>query len=138
MTGRIRSHCLWVALLVTLTAAANAQQPDIVGSWRGTSICVDPEHFPSCHNEQVIYDVRPKASRDTVTIRADKVVNGVRELMAEFDLALTTDTTWVADYQNPNTHVRITLRVRGTSLTGSLVNLPSGLRVRQLTLERAH
>jgi hypothetical protein len=116
---------------------SNAQGTDIVGSWRGTSPCVDKEHFPACRDEQVIYDVERKGSaRDTVTLRADKVVNGVREFMAEFDFARAQDSSWVAEYQNPRVHLRIVLRVRAAHLTGVLMDEPSGRRVRDLALER--
>ena len=110
---------------------------DIVGSWRGTSLCVDKEHFSACKDEQVIYDVRRKRSaRDTVTLRADKVVNGVREFMGEFDFSRTPDSSWVAQYENPRVRIRIVLRVRGAHLTGALTDEPTGRRVRDIALER--
>lgn len=118
-------------------ASAAPQAVDIVGSWRGTSLCVDKTHFPACHDEQVIYDVRGKGSvRDTVTVRADKVVNGVREFMAEFDFHLVADGSWVADYQTARVHFQIALRVRGAHMTGSLTDEPTGRRVRAISLER--
>jgi len=98
---------------------------------------VDREHFPACKDEQVIYDVQGKGSaRDTVTLRADKVVNGVREFMGEFDFRPMPDSSWVAQYENPRVHLRIVLRVRGTHLTGAVRDEPTGRRVRELALER--
>jgi len=41
------------------------------------------------------------SARDTVTLRADKVINGAREFMGEFDFARAPDSSWVAEYQNP-------------------------------------
>jgi hypothetical protein len=126
-----------LTILVLARIAASTQDPAITGSWRGTSLCVDKEHFPACKNEQVIYDARAKGtSRDTVTIRADKVVNGVREFMGEFDYHRAADSSWVADYQNPRVHIQIVLRVRATHLTGTLTDIPSGRRVRDIALER--
>ena len=124
-------------LVLSLTwASGYAQDVDIVGSWRGTSICVDKANFPACKDEQVIYDVRRNGSgRDTVTIRADKVVNGVREFMAEFDFRRA-DSTWVAEYQGARVRIRIVLRVRAAHMTGVLTDEPSGRRVRELTLGR--
>jgi len=125
------------ALVLSLMwAPAYAQDADIVGSWRGTSICVDKVNFPACNDEQVIYDVRRKGSgRDTVTLRADKVVNGVREFMAEFDFHRA-DSTWVAEYQGARVRIQIVLRVRAGHMTGVLTDEPSGRRVRDLTLDR--
>ena len=131
----------FVVMLASLVLPLNwvptyAQEVDIVGSWRGTSICVDRAHFPACNDEQVIYDVRQKGNgRDTVTVRADKVVNGVREFMAEFDFGRA-DSTWVAGIQNPRGRIRIVLRVRAGHMTGVLTDEPSGRRVRDLALER--
>ncbi|MFN2570045.1 MAG: hypothetical protein ABR537_00330 [Gemmatimonadales bacterium] len=126
-----------VLILVAGHAAPSAQDVDIVGSWRGTSLCVDKEHFPACKDEQVIYDVQRKSSaRDTVTLRADKVVQGVREFMGEFEFRRTPDSSWVAHYQNPHVRIRIVLRVRGPRLTGALTDEPTGRRVREIALER--
>ena len=122
--------------LIVFIGLVLAQDVGIVGSWRGTSICVDKVNFPACKDEQVIYDVRQNGSaRDTVTVRADKVVNGVREFMAEFDFHRA-DSTWVAEYQNPRTRIQIVLRVRGAHMTGVLTDEPSGRRVRDIKLER--
>ena len=77
---------LAILLLPLGWMSPRGQAVDILGSWRGTSTCVDKVHYPSCKDEQVIYDVRRKGSApDTVTLRADKLVNGVSEFMAEFD-----------------------------------------------------
>ena len=113
------------------------QDVDIVGSWRGTSICVDKVQFPACKDEQVIYDVRRKGSApDTVTLRADKVVNGVREFMAEFDFSRAPDSTWVTTYENPRIRIRIVLRVGGSRMTGVLTDEPSARQVRAIAVER--
>jgi hypothetical protein len=123
--------------LAPFAGSAKAQQPDILGSWRGTSLCVDKANFPACKDEQVIYDARPKGTaRDTVTIRADKVVNGVREFMGEFDFGLAADSSWVAEFQNPRVRIKIILRVRGAQMNGALTDEPSGRRVRAIALER--
>jgi hypothetical protein len=88
-----------ISVLIWARVAASSQAVDIIGSWRGTSQCVDKMHFPACKDEQVIYDVVAKGrARDTVTVRADKIVNGVREFMAEFDFRRAADSSWVADY----------------------------------------
>ena len=131
------SPVVLAGLILSLgSAPAYAQAVDIVGSWRGTSICVDKVNFPACNDEQVIYDVRRKGSgRDTVTIRADKVVNGVREFMAEFEFRRV-DSAWVAEYQGARVRIQIVLRVRAAHMTGVLTNEPSGRRVRDIALDR--
>jgi len=130
-----------VALVGTVIALfwvpARPQHPDLVGSWRGTSTCVDKVHFPACKDEHVVYDVQPKGGApDTVTLRADKVVNGVREFMGEFDFHRAPDSTWVAEYENPRVRIRIVLRVQGDHLTGVLTDEPAGQRVREIAAAR--
>src|SRR5918911_659020 len=49
----------------------------LVGDWSGESVCVNKEKFPACHDEQVGYHVVVASGKtDTVTITADKIVNG--------------------------------------------------------------
>ena len=128
---------LALVLLPLSWISPNGQDADIVGSWRGTSICVDRVQFPACKDEQVVYDVRRKGSaQDTVTLRADKVVNGVREFMAEFDFSRAPDSTWVTTYESPRIRIRIVLRVRGSQMTGVLTDEPSARRVREIAVAR--
>lgn len=125
------------AVIPLVLVPTRSQLPDLVGSWRGTSTCVDKVHYPACNDEHVIYDARQKAAApDTVTLRADKVTNGVREFMGEFDFHRAPDSTWVAEYQNPRVRIRIVLRVRSDHLTGFLTDEPSGRRVRAIAAER--
>src|SRR5690349_21935334 len=52
----------------------------LVGDWTGESICVNKEKFPACHDEQVVYHlVLASGKTDTVTLSADKIVNGKPE-----------------------------------------------------------
>ena len=126
--------------LIALSVSRNSvplQAGSIVGSWEGTSLCVDKVHFPACNNEHVIYDVVAKGkARDTVTLRADKVVNGVREFMGEFDFARARDSTWVTRFENPRVKIRIVLSVRADHMTGFMTDDVSGRRVREMTLDR--
>ena len=122
-----------------LLLAVALQHPALVGSWRGTSLCADKVHWPACHDEQVIYDVRPSpTSRDSVFLKADKIVNGVREFMAEFPFAPGPNGTWVAEFAMGQSHGRVVLTISGTHLAGTLVDVPSGRTVRHLALDRIH
>lgn len=122
---------------LSVSFAPQSRRANIVGSWRGTSLCVDKAHFPACKDEQVIYDVTPKGTaRDTVTLRADKIVNGVREFMGEFDFARAADSSWVAHFENPRAKHEIVLRVRADHMDGYMRDLISGRRARQMELDR--
>lgn len=117
---------------------ANGQPPGIVGTWAGTSICVDREHYPACTDEQVVYDAQAsRTSPDTVTVRADKVVDGNREFMGEYACTLREDGSWASEVRGPRYHLRLVLEPAGDQLTGTLTDLDSARRVRDIVLKRA-
>jgi hypothetical protein len=111
------------------------QVPGILGSWHGTSTCVDKASFPACRDEEVIYDVTATHG-DSVTIRADKVVNGVRDFMGEMALARTSDTTWAGEITTSRYRLRIEMMLRGANLTGRLMDVGAGRQVRAMALQR--
>lgn len=117
---------------------AAGQTRGIVGSWRGISICIDRERYPACKDEQVVYEARVShTSPDTVTIRADKIVGGSREFMGEYACTLRKDGTRVSEVRTLRYHLLLVLQVTGDRLTGTLADLDSGIRVREIALERA-
>jgi hypothetical protein len=125
-------------VLMVGSVPARGQTSAIVGSWRGTSICVDREHYPACKDEQVIYEARVShTSPDTVTIRADKVVDGNREFMGEYAFTLQEGGSWTSEAQTSRYHLLLRLQLAGDRLTGTLTDLASGHRVRDIALERA-
>lgn len=126
-------------MTLLLTLAFLSQAAALVGSWHGTSKCVDRAHFPGCHDEEVIFDaVARGSSGDTVTVRADKIVQGHREFMGELDYVRGRDGLWVAEFRNERVHIRLTLRVAGSDLIGKIIDVPSGRTVRDQALTRLH
>jgi hypothetical protein len=123
---------LVIAFLVALM-----QAPSLVGTWRGTSTCVDKKNHPACNDEQIIYDaVAHPGFRDSVTLKADKIVNGQRESMGEMEFAKQKDGTWRADIQAPRYHLRVDFHVDGTHLTGEMIDLATNQRARVMKAER--
>lgn len=122
-------------LVAFLLGAAHPAAAQIVGSWQGTSTCVDLVRFPACRNESVIYDVTT-AGKDTVSLRADKVVDGVRESMGELTFVKQGDGTWVSEFHGPRYHGRWILVVQGDAMTGRLEDLPARTLVRNVSLQR--
>lgn len=129
--------CSTLALLTLCALPLTAQRSIIVGSWRGTSTCVDKVHWPACHDEVVIYDVTPFGSTaDSVKLRADKVVNGVRDFMGDSYFVFTADSSWVARLQMGRDPGRIVLRINGSHMAGTLTDVTSGRAIRALVLDR--
>jgi len=118
-------------------AAQDSTRASILGTWQGTSICVDKVAFPACHDEEVIYVVRPATQPDSVIMGADKVVHGAREFMGELVFGRGTDGAWHSVLQSPRVQARWTLRVEGTRMSGTLVELPSGRQIRAVSVRRS-
>jgi len=81
-----------VIILATILAAAASASPSpapddsILGTWRGTSTCVDRQRHPACKDEVVLYEFRRKAAEEgAVTLKADKIVEGQVVPMGELD-----------------------------------------------------
>jgi len=109
----------------------------IVGTWRGTSVCVDLVAHPACHDEVVVYEVTGPAADGTVRLQADKIVEGKREPMGELTFRFAADTgTWVADFERPRMRGRWSLRVEDTRMAGTLASLPDGKVARRVSLKK--
>lgn len=124
---------LLAVLLVGVTGGRGfAQDPaqPVVGEWHGRSTClVKPS---ACHDEIVIYTIRrDSVHRDSLTIDADKLVNGARDFMGTLRCGWTAPTLACpmrGDWW------RFTLRA--DTLVGSL-DLADGRRYREVVVARA-
>ena len=109
----------------------------IVGTWHGTSTCVDKQVDRACKDEEVIYEIDSAAGpRGPVRISADKIVNGARDNMGVF--RLTYDSTadlWFADL-NTRIRARWTFVPHGNSIVGDLRELPARRLVRRIAVRR--
>jgi hypothetical protein len=109
----------------------------IVGTWRGTSTCVDPQADRACRDEVVVYDVDSAAGpRGPVRMSADKVVEGVRQPMGLLRLQYDSAShSWFADF-TARVHARWSFEPRGDVMVGTLRELPSARLVRRVTVRR--
>lgn len=115
---------------------AAAPKAEILGVWRGESLCVKSAEFPACRDESVEYDVYDAAG-DAVHLSAYKFVGGEKVLMGEmnfmFDAKLG---SWTSEFRTERYHGRWTLTVARDSATGTLVDLPSKHKVRDVLVKR--
>ena len=109
----------------------------IRGTWRGTSTCVEPAVDRACQDEQVIYQVDSATGpQGPVTLRADKLVNGVPQTMGTFRLSYDSSTrVWFVDF-SARLRGRWTFEVQPRLMTGRLTELPSGRVVRRVTVAK--
>ena len=142
----MRTHQPWrafgTALLLFLSwagaALCGAPADRIVGTWRGTSTCVDRVAAPACNDEVVVYEIERSAGKpDSVTTKEDKLVDGKRVPMGvlEFKRGVTED-AWLTEFETPRVHGRWELLLSGDQMTGTLLLLPSKTVVRRMSLVR--
>ena len=81
---------------------------------------------------------RLTAVPDSVSLNADKLVNGTWQFMGTIDLRFdTVAREWRSEFRAPNgTHGRWWFVARGDSLTGGLLDLPSRAPIREVRTAR--
>jgi hypothetical protein len=126
-----------VLIVVGIIAVSTPDVPgpeQLIGLWRGTSICSDRVAAPACQDETIVYEFKAGAQPGTVRWAADKVVNGKRESMGD-PLDLTYDTTekcWKVEVTSPRVKIVWRLAVDGRHLTGTARLLPGNETVRKV------
>jgi hypothetical protein len=135
-----RSLIVALALVVACVLGEGLAGPvdEIVGTWRGTSACVDRQAAPACTDEEVIYEiVASPGPPGSVTVTADKVVDGKRLPMGSLDFTHdATSSSWTSELETPRMHALWRLSVRGTTLSGTLTLLPAKAVVRRVDLRK--
>jgi hypothetical protein len=127
-----------VSLLLIAAAAVAAPAPSILGEWRGTSTCVDRVFAPACKDEVVVYRFTAGA-RDTVHLAAFKIVSGEEQFMGALDFTRSgPGPDWSGDFRNARVHIRWRYHLAAdTLITGELIDVPTGKRVRRARVTRA-
>jgi len=139
----MRSYQRLVAAFVLVVACAMGEasaEPvdEIVGTWRGTSTCVDRQAAPACTDEQVIYEIAASPGQpDSVKVTADKVVDGKRVPMGVLDFTYEASSgSWTSELDSLRVHALWRLSVSGATLSGTLTLLPSRAVVRRVDLRK--
>jgi hypothetical protein len=148
MGGMARHHARWLRSVLVATVIvgvaevghpqSNSGEPDeLIGIWRGTSLCTDRAAAPACHDETVVYEFTAGAQPGTVHWLADKIVNGQRERMGELDLVFDkTEGCWKAEFSSPRGKSVWRLVVEGARLHGTGRLLPGNETIRKVDLRK--
>ena len=131
-------------ILATILAAAASASPSpapddsILGTWRGTSTCVDRQRHPACKDEVVLYEFRRKAAAEgVVTLSAGKIVEGQVVPMGELDCRWDAERrSWTSEFRNEGVHILWSFVVRGDAIEGTLVDLPDRNLLRNVAVKR--
>lgn len=110
----------------------------VLGDWEGESVCVD-KNRPACRDELVIYHiVKKEGAHDTVTVAADKIVDGQPEQMYVLDLKYDdAGGTLKGEFNVNGTRGVFEYAVKGDEMNGTLKTLPSGTTARRIKVKRA-
>src|SRR5260221_6778586 len=139
-------HCCRSLVVVFFMVApiARGETPsgtsdEIVGTWRGSSVCVDRQAAPACSDEQVVYEIRGMPGKpNMVTVKADKIVDGKRVPMGDLDFTHEAkSSTWITEFENARVHALWRLAVKGPTMTGTTILLPSKAVVRRMDLRKS-
>jgi hypothetical protein len=136
--------CGFVAVCPTLAQVEKSEGKQggdiskLVGDWSGESVCVNKEKFPACNDEHVVYHVVVAPGKtDTVTIAADKIVNGKPEAMGTFDFVYDDrKQTLTSEFKNDRVHIIFELAVKDDLLEGTLSSLPERTVVRRIKVKK--
>ena len=125
------------------TSATNAQPGDtdplteFLGTWRGTSTCVNLQVTPACKDEVVVYEIRRSDKPATVILAADKIVDGQRQPMGDLEFVYDAkEACWRSELNTSRVHAVWSLKVVGRTMTGHLRDIPTDTDTRDVRLER--
>lgn len=126
-------------LMVALCAAqADAAPADIVGDWRGTSLCTDRKVAPACKDEDISFVFTPiEGKTDAVHVDGRKLAQGQYVTMGEFDLTwVEAEGAWVTFFDTRGGQGKWSFRPSSGGLTGELIDMPTGAQVRKVSAKR--
>ncbi len=134
VTAALLLFCVLTPGLQQKTAPAKSP---LLGTWHGSSLCVDHNRDAACKDEEVVYVVTGLPSiRDTVEMEAFKIINGQRVSMGLLRPArLPGSQSWSCELAT-RVHAVWTFQAKDSTLTGTLAELPSKRLIRKVNATR--
>jgi hypothetical protein len=134
-----------LTLTVVLVAALPATRQDkdasdslskVLGDWEGESVCTGSR--PACKNEHVVYHVKKKEGEaDTVSLAADKIINGKPEEMGVLECRYdASKSRLTCEFTVNSTHGVFEFTIKGDEMEGTLKILPAGTLGRNIKVKK--
>lgn len=127
--------------IVFLSLAAGAHAADakkeLIGTWRGTSLCTPVR--PACHDEIAVYHVAPSAKADVVAMTMNKVIDGKEVEMGgtvEYHVDWATRTLAYEFTARDGSHGVFQFTWNGREMTGTLFDRETRAVIRNIKLKR--
>ena len=130
---------LSLTLSISLLIAQGPSSNSLLGTWHGTSICMDKKVDTACKDEIVVYDVDTVGvkAKGNVMMHAYKIVNKEKDWMGDQELTHDAKSdTWWGDYTGRRGAIRWRFAVTGPEMNGTLVELPSMRMIRKVEVKR--
>lgn len=117
---------------------ATAPKVEILGIWKGTSICTKVEGNEFCRDETVVYNVIDVPNQPaTVALNAARIADGAVQPMYSLYLTYRPDQgRWTSESARPDSRGVWAHVVHGDELTGTGTLLPSLTVVRNVSAKR--
>jgi len=123
---------------VAAPGAASAPKAEILGVWKGTSICTKVEGNEFCRDETVVYNVVDVPNQPaTVTLKAARIVEDSVQPMYSLYFTYRPDNgNWTSEFERPSFRGVWAYVVHGDEMTGTATVLPGMTIVRNVAAKR--
>jgi hypothetical protein len=122
----------------TETGDPPAPKAEILGLWKGKSVCTKAEGTEFCRDETVVYHFVDVPSREgTVALKAARVVDGTLQRTYELYFTYRPETReWTCEFEQGKTRAVWSYVVGEDALTGNAAVLPARTIVRTVSATR--
>ena len=138
--GLIANLMLLAAVESAAAAPATAPAPkaEILGIWKGSSICTKVEGNELCHDETVVYNfVDVPDQPATVALKAARIIDNTVKPMYWLYVTYRPDQgSWTSEFERPQVRGIWAYVVHGDDMTGTATVLPSLKIVRNVEASR--
>lgn len=129
-----------MSLLFLFLFTFHAPADSILGTWHGTSLCVDKSVDTRCSDEVVVYEIDTAGVKisGNVMVHGYKIVNNERDWMGDLELRYDVGSgLWLCDFTSRDGGgIQFRFRFSGSEMKGTLVELPSERQIRKIEVRR--
>ena len=129
---------LAVETAMATPAAAPAPKAEILGLWKGSSVCTKVEGNDVCNDETVVYNfVDVPDQPATVTLKAGRIADGTVQPMYSLYVTYRPDQgRWTSEFERARSRGVWTYVVHGEEMTATVAILPALKIVRNVAAKR--
>jgi hypothetical protein len=136
--GLIANLWLIAGIETAVAAPEAAPKAEILGIWKGSSICAKVDINELCRDETVVYNfVDVPEQPATVELKAARIIdNSVKPMYTLFVTYRPDEGRWTSEFERPQVRGVWAYAVHGGEMTGTASVLPSRTVVRNVEAKR--